>query len=90
MHRIVLLAGCLAFVAIAHAQEANMTGLKSHPCLLVSSDGLAALRAKAADATDSRFGFKTADVWAAIKTKADKRAARPFEPVAGPSPPLTI
>ena len=38
-------------------------GLQSHPRLLVSSAGLAGLRAKAADARINRFGFSTKEVW---------------------------
>lgn len=79
MHKLLLLfvAGLLA-INLAPVQGAeNMTGLKSHPCVLVNAQSLAALRAKAADERLNRFGFKTAEVWQSIKAKADRFAALP-------------
>ncbi|NUQ61120.1 MAG: heparinase II/III family protein [Pirellulales bacterium] len=77
-HRVFAFLVALGLLSPALAQRAsNQTGIKSHPCLLVNADGLAALRAKAADSTANRFGFKTAEVWAAIKTNADRLAALP-------------
>lgn len=74
-----LLAGsALCVIPTAKAQESgNMTGLKSHPCVLVSADGLAALRAKCADSRVNKFGFDTASVWADIKKQADALAEKP-------------
>jgi hypothetical protein len=73
MALVVIIAGSLL-----HAQGAtNMTGLKAHPCVLVNAETLPLLRAKAADATANKFGFKTGEVWAEIKAKADKLAAAP-------------
>lgn len=77
-HPVLAILAALGLLGSAFAQPAaNQSGVKSHPCVLVNPDGLAALRAKAADATSNRFGFKTAEVWAAIKTKADRLAALP-------------
>lgn len=64
-------------LTVASAQETNMTGVKAHPCLLVTAPGLPALKAKCAGDQPTKFGFKTSDVWAAIKQKADTLAGRP-------------
>lgn len=78
IQRMLALLVALGLSAPAFAEPAaNQSGLMSHPCLLVNTDGLAALRTKAADASVNRFGFKTAEVWAAIKANADRLASLP-------------
>ncbi|MEN6644141.1 MAG: heparinase II/III family protein [Armatimonadia bacterium] len=72
-----LLPALLLFAASAPLLHANDTGLKSHPCVLINAKTLKALREKCRDANPNRFGFKTADSWAAIKERADKLAAAP-------------
>ncbi len=52
--------------------EADPGGLRSHPRLLVSSAGLAGLRARAGDARINRFGFSTKEVWDGIRANADR------------------
>lgn len=70
---ILLLATTLSF-----AQEAsNMTGVKSHPCVLVNAASLAALKAKCAATTPTKFGFQTSAIWAALQKRADGLAALP-------------
>jgi len=54
-----------------------MTGLKSYPCVLVTAEALALLRAKAADATPNAFGFQTAAIWVELRTRADRLATAP-------------
>ena len=54
-----------------------MTGVKSHPCLLLTSDTLPLLKAKAAAANPGKFGFSTGEIWDAIKARADALAAAP-------------
>jgi len=75
---LLLAAGVLA-VGAAQAQETptNMTGITTHPCVLVNADSLAGLRAKCANDQPTRFGFKTSDFWADAKGKADTLAAAP-------------
>lgn len=78
MRHVLILPVLLMVVGTAFAQgAANMTGLKSHPCVLVNAEGLPLLRAKAADAGANRFGFQTAAIWTAIKATADQLAEAP-------------
>ena len=74
-----VLAGfCCPGVLLTHLAEsrgANMTGLRSHPCVLVNAESSPLVRAKTADTTDNAFGFRTNDVWSAIKARADRPAA---------------
>lgn len=72
-----LLCCCLASLLVvaitgAGAQTANLTGVRSHPCVLVNAETLTALRAKAADQSPNRFGFATADLWKTLQQKADR------------------
>lgn len=75
LHR--LLAGLLLLAGCVSLAQANTTGLKSHPCVLVNAKALPALREKCGNEGVNRFGFKTAEAWAAIKTRADRLAAAP-------------
>ncbi len=67
----------LAVGPLSAQAAANTTGLHSHPCVLVNAQTLPLLTAKAADMQANRFGFKTGNVWAEIKAKADRLAAAP-------------
>lgn len=67
----------LATMATLHAQTANATGLKSHPCVLVNAQSLPALRAKMTNDATNRFGFKAADIWNDLKAKTDRLVAAP-------------
>lgn len=77
-----LLAGAIALPltgCTAQAQEGppNMTGITSHPCVLVNAETLPELKAKCAADQPTRFGFRTGDFWAEIKRNADRLAALP-------------
>lgn len=63
----------------AQSQEAppNMTGVTSHPCVLLNAETLTALKTKCAADQPTRFGFRTSDFWADAKAKADRLAALP-------------
>src|SRR3990172_5888132 len=78
MRYLLLLLTCAVTICPALAQGVtNMTGLTSHPCVLVNADMLPLLRAKTSDANPTRFGFKTADTWNGIKARADALAQLP-------------
>ncbi len=55
-----------------HADEGNMTGRLDHPCALVNPEMVESLREKAADTTENRFGFSTAEVWQELLADADR------------------
>ena len=55
----------------------NLSGVTSHPCLLVNADTLPLLRAKAADTRQNRFGFVPAEVWTAIRANAARLTSLP-------------
>lgn len=71
------LTGSLPASPVAAADAGNMTGLLAHPCVLVNAATLPALRTRCADAAPNRFGFATAELWQAIKSRTDKLAALP-------------
>jgi hypothetical protein len=76
---ILTLAGLVlaAGVALPGAEPGNHTGILGHPCLLVNAETLPVLQAKLADTRVSRFGFAPAEVWKALRAKADRLAALP-------------
>ncbi len=74
---VLMVALLLSLPGSAPAEEANMTGTLAHPCLLVNAETLPRLRARCADTTPDKFGFKTADIWGAIKQKTDRLMALP-------------
>jgi len=52
-----------------------MTGLTSHPCVLVSQEQLHRLRAIAADRARNAFGFSTGEAWEELRARADEFVA---------------
>lgn len=78
MLAIIAVLGAVAMGQLA-AQETNMTGVTEHPCVLVTADSVASLRAKAVDEQVNRFGFATAEVARALLAQADRfLAAAPY------------
>ncbi|MBM4050440.1 MAG: hypothetical protein FJ279_35545, partial [Planctomycetes bacterium] len=73
----IALLGLLPFTFTTSLRGENMTGIKSHPCLLFNAETQAALKVKAADAQPNRFGFSAAEVWDEIKKKADEFVKAP-------------
>ena len=71
-------AACFAIISLALLSSPGCAQpVASHPRLLVTTDALPALGAKAADATQNRFGFSTRSVWDTIEAKADRLAGLP-------------
>ncbi|MDH7568841.1 MAG: heparinase II/III family protein, partial [Armatimonadota bacterium] len=61
----------------AEGGPTNLTGLRTHPCLLFDQEGREKLRVRSADTTPNAFGFSTAGVWNTFRAKADEFLAAP-------------
>ncbi len=66
-----VIATTLLTLTMMGCAEPDRTGVTEHPCVLLTAETLPALKAKAADMTENRFGFSTGEAWQQFKAKAD-------------------